>query len=137
MRSVPISAAGPNDSWAARPRGLRSRLAARHHRAHPGWWSGAELFTEKVEPSMIWNKLCGNAYTASLWISVANALKGLDHGERIAAFSYGSGFGAELLSLVAGPRAKEGAWAEDVERDLRARDLLDAETYSQLRMAPA
>ena len=97
----------------------------------------AELFAEKVEPSMIWNKLCGNAYTASLWISVANALKGLDDGERIAAFSYGSGFGAELLSLVAGPRAKEGAWAEDVERDLSARGLLNAETYSQLRMAPA
>ena len=77
-----------------------------------------ELFAEKVEPTMLWNKLSGNAYTASLWISVANALKGLQHGERITAFSYGSGYGAELLSLIAGPEAQAGAWADDVERDV-------------------
>ena len=70
---------------------------------------------------MLWNKLSGNAYTASLWISVANALQGLSPGERIAAFSYGSGFGAELLSLVAGPAAKEGAWAADIEKDVANR----------------
>jgi hydroxymethylglutaryl-CoA synthase len=96
-----------------------------------------ELFEEKVAPTMIWNKLSGNAYTASLWISVANALKGLDHGERITAFSYGSGFGAELLSLIAGPKAKVGAWAEDIERDIRARGMLNAQSYSALRTAPA
>ena len=96
-----------------------------------------QLFEEKVEPTMIWNKLSGNAYTASLWISVANALKGLESGERITAFSYGSGFGAELLSLIAGPKAKVGAWAEDVERDLAARGMLNAASYSALRTAPA
>lgn len=97
----------------------------------------AELFKEKVEPTMLWNKLIGNAYTASLWISVANALKGLEDGERITAFSYGSGFGAELLSLIAGPKAKEGAWAEDIECDLKSRSLLTAQSYSRLRTAPA
>jgi hydroxymethylglutaryl-CoA synthase len=92
-----------------------------------------EVFRQKVEPTMLWNKLCGNAYTASLWISVASALKGLKQGQRIAAFSYGSGFGSELLSLVAGPRAREGAWAEDVERDLARRGRVGAEEYSRLR----
>ena len=96
-----------------------------------------ELFSEKVEPTMLWNKLAGNAYTASLWISVATALKGLEHGERITAFSYGSGYGAELLSLIAGPDASEGAWAADVERDVRDRTVLDAASYDALRTAPA
>jgi hydroxymethylglutaryl-CoA synthase len=82
---------------------------------------------------MLWNKLSGNAYTASLWISVANALQGLSPGERIAAFSYGSGFGAELLSLVAGPRAKAGAWAEDIDKDVANRRLITAEDYRKLR----
>ncbi len=92
-----------------------------------------QVFHDKVEPTMLWNKLSGNAYTASLWISVAHALQGLRVGERVAAFSYGSGFGSELMSLVAGPRAAEAAWAEDVKRDLEARASLGAAEYVQLR----
>jgi hydroxymethylglutaryl-CoA synthase len=91
------------------------------------------LFRQKVRPTMVWNRLCGNAYTASLWISVANALKGLGIGQRVAAFSYGSGFGAELLMLEAGPQAAEGAWQEDVETDLAQRKQLDAEGYLKFR----
>ena len=91
------------------------------------------LFRDKVNPTMLWNSLCGNAYTASLWISVAQALKGLRRGERVAAFSYGSGFGAELLMLEAGPQAAAGAWAEDVERDLEARTSIDGAGYERLR----
>ena len=91
------------------------------------------FFRDKVDPTMVWNRLCGNAYTASLWISVANALKGLAHGQRVAAFSYGSGFGAELLTLEAGPKAAAGDWAEDVERDVSGRERVDANRYSRLR----
>ncbi|MNC95114.1 hypothetical protein D3C83_121470 [compost metagenome] len=64
---------------------------------------------------------------------MANALQGLSPGERIAAFSYGSGFGAELLSLVAGPRAKEGAWAADIEKDVANRRMITAQDYRTLR----
>jgi len=91
------------------------------------------LFRDKVETVMGWNRMCGNAYTASLWISVAQALRGLPEGERIAAFSYGSGFGAELLTLTAGPEATQGAWAEDVETDLAGRERLDGERYRAMR----
>ncbi|MGB0679022.1 MAG: hydroxymethylglutaryl-CoA synthase family protein [Polyangiales bacterium] len=91
------------------------------------------LYADKVEPTMQWNRSCGNAYTASLWISVANALRGLRQGERITAFSYGSGFGAELLTLEAGPLAAAGAWAEDVEGDLQRRRRVDSVGYEQLR----
>ncbi len=91
------------------------------------------FFNEKVNPTMAWNRLCGNAYTASLWISVANALQGLAVGQRIAAFSYGSGFGAELLTLEAGPEACHGAWAEDVRSDFEGREALDADRYTAIR----
>jgi hydroxymethylglutaryl-CoA synthase len=91
------------------------------------------FFHEKVTPTMLWNKVCGNAYTASLWISVARALRGLRRGERIAAFSYGSGFGAELLMLEAGPQALAGAWEEDVERDLASRTQISHADYEKLR----
>lgn len=93
----------------------------------------ATFFAEKVSPTMAWNRLSGNSYTASLWISVANALKGLNLGERVAAFSYGSGFGAELLTLKAGPRAVTGEWEKDIQRDLSGRQLVDAEAYCALR----
>lgn len=100
-----------------------------------GWdaEAGAALFAEKVDPTMGWNRRCGNAYTASLWISVAEALAGLTPGRRLAAFSYGSGFGAELLTLTAGPGAAEAGWVADVETDLAARTLIDAAGYQALR----
>ncbi len=100
-----------------------------------GWSEdqAAEVFAGKVEPFMAWNRRCGNAYTASLWTSVAQALAGLEEGERVAAFSYGSGFGAELLTLTAGPAAAAGEWAEDVERDFAARRHVDAAGYERLR----
>ncbi len=95
----------------------------------------AEFIKEKVEPTMLWNRLSGNAYTASLWISVAQALQGRLQGERIAAFSYGSGFGSELVSLIAGPEAESGRWAEDINRDLEDRRCVDGPAYARLRSA--
>lgn len=92
-----------------------------------------KLFKEKVDPTMDWNRHCGNAYTASLWISVASALVGMDEGKGLAAFSYGSGFGAELLTLTAGPDAAAGAWVTDVETDFAQRQLIDAPRYEALR----
>ncbi len=94
-----------------------------------------QIYSDKVEPSMLWNRLSGNSYTASLWIAVANALQGLKPGEQVAAFSYGSGFGSEILSLVAGPRAREAGWAQDIERDVSNRRQVDASGYSLLRAA--
>jgi hydroxymethylglutaryl-CoA synthase len=93
----------------------------------------AAFFETKVDPTMQWNRRTGNSYTASLWTSVASALAGKDAGEKVAAFSYGSGFGAELLTLEAGPDAKAGAWTRDVEQDFASRKLVDGATYSQLR----
>ncbi len=93
----------------------------------------SDLFSQKVDPTMDWNRHCGNAYTASLWIAVASALAGMTEGCRIAAFSYGSGFGAELLTLTAGSQAAEGPWVDDIETDFARRQTIDAANYELLR----
>ncbi len=111
------------------------KKAVRHVAERSGWDAekAAEFYEQKVDPTMRWNRVSGNAYTASLWISVASALAGRPIGKRIGAFSYGSGFGAELLLLDAGPEAATGAWAADVDVDLSARQLIDSSAYNELR----
>jgi hydroxymethylglutaryl-CoA synthase len=91
------------------------------------------LFAHKVEPTMEWNRLCGNAYTASLWIAVANTLRHLRPGEKITAFSYGSGCGAELLTLTAGQKAFGASYARDIQVDLKNRKSVNAAEYAILR----
>ncbi|MEZ4327772.1 MAG: hydroxymethylglutaryl-CoA synthase [Polyangiales bacterium] len=97
----------------------------------------AGLYENKVVPTMRLNQRVGNCYTASLWVSVATALAGLKQGTRIGAFSYGSGFGGELLTLSAGPAAAKGAWLPAAERDLDEREMLDAAAYTALRAGHA
>lgn len=100
-----------------------------------GWSEDDALafYAEKVEPTMEWNLHTGNAYTAALWIAVARSLAGQPEGTRLAAFSYGSGFGSELLTLTAGPGAAEAAWTEDVDHDLASRRRIGVEEYEALR----
>ncbi len=93
----------------------------------------ASWYASHVEPTMAFNRRIGNAYTASLWIAVARALAGRREGASLLAFSYGSGFGAELLTLEAGPDAAAARWLEPLERDLAGRRLLDGSAYDRLR----
>lgn len=93
----------------------------------------AAFYESMVDPTMGWNRKSGNAYTASLWISAAQALAGREAGDRIGAFSYGSGFGSELLVLEAGDAAAAAAWTADIEADLAARQLVDRQGYETLR----
>jgi hydroxymethylglutaryl-CoA synthase len=106
------------------------------HLAEELGWNAQEaeqLYLSKVEDTLEWNQLSGNAYTASLWISVARALVGLPQGAAITAFSYGSGYGAELLELRAGPLASSAPWVSDVEQDLQDRRPVDMWGYETLR----
>ena len=93
----------------------------------------SHTFDHKVAPTMTWNREIGNSYTASLWVSVASALRGAARGTRLAAFSYGSGCGAELLLLEAGPHAAQAVWATDMEADLAGRSFLNVPEYEALR----
>lgn len=96
-----------------------------------------DLYASKIDPTMEWNRAMGNSYTASLWTAVAYALRGRARGERLAAFSYGSGFGAELLLLEAGAAAREAAWTADIDSDLSSRRRLSKDEYQSLRETTA
>ncbi len=111
------------------------KKAVRHIGEQAGWDEAttARLYGTKVDPTMGWNRQVGNSYTAALWMSVASVLAGADEGTELAAFSYGSGFGTELLTLRAGPAAKEGAWAAEFEADVADRERIDASTYEAWR----
>lgn len=111
------------------------KKAALHVAESFGWNAeqGADFYRRLVDPTMAWNRRVGNAYTAALWLSVAKTLAGRSEGERIVAFSYGSGFGSELFGLTAGPEAAAGAWRQDMEHDLAARRMITADEYLALR----
>ena len=113
------------------------KKAVKHLGASESWDDAktATLFETKVAPTMETNRRIGNAYTASLWISVAETLRGRDEGATILAYSYGSGFGAELLTLRAGSAAAKGEWADDLESDFRTRSRIDADAYVKMRGA--
>ncbi len=99
-------------------------------------WSAedtARLYAEKVVPALEWNTAIGNSYTGSLWFAVARALAGAEVGDRLVAFSYGSGFGAELFELTAGPAAARAEWAAPLEAELSARERIDRDRYVALR----
>jgi len=93
----------------------------------------ATFFREKVEPTMVWNREIGNSYTAATWFAVAHALAGRSVGETLLAFSYGSGYGAELLTLRAGELAKAASYTKDLEEDFASRRVVEADEYARLR----
>ncbi len=106
------------------------------HFAEQNGWSPEDaerLYRDKVASTLEWNGLSGNAYTASLWISVARSLVGLADGRQVAAFSYGSGYGSELLELSAGPLASEARWVSDIDQDVNRRKPVDMRRYEALR----
>ncbi|MCA0403450.1 MAG: hydroxymethylglutaryl-CoA synthase [Proteobacteria bacterium] len=99
-------------------------------------WSDEQIdayFKQRIEPTMEWNKLSGNSYTASLWIAVAKTLTLLEPKQRLTAFSYGSGCGAELLTLKAWDDVSKKGWADDVHQDFQSRIAIELQDYEKLR----
>ena len=99
-------------------------------------WDQNEIqrqYEKKIYSTMQWNQQVGNAYTASLWLSVANALTHLDANEQFIAFSYGSGCGAELLTLKCTANQADAAWQQQLMTDLATRQFIDAQFYQSIR----
>lgn len=102
-------------------------------------WSKEEIIQQyetKVYPTMQWNQQTGNSYTASLWFAVANALTKLQTKEQFLAFSYGSGCGAEILTLQCSTNQANSAWYEALANDLNKRQIINQTQYLQLRETP-
>jgi hydroxymethylglutaryl-CoA synthase len=92
----------------------------------------SEAFNESVAPSLAWNAEVGNCYTASTWLSVACALR-TTGADNLAAFSYGSGCGAELLLMQRADGWERALDTSDVTRYLEEREVLSAAEYQRLR----
>lgn len=99
-------------------------------------WNAQQIIEEyqnKIFPTMRWNQQIGNAYTASLWFAVANALTRMQAKQQFLAFSYGSGCGAELLTLQCNAPQQASPWQQELEHDLATRTIIDANFYQKLR----
>ncbi|HOX44189.1 MAG TPA: hydroxymethylglutaryl-CoA synthase [Myxococcota bacterium] len=114
-------------------RALHEREAARRGGELPGLDA---LFAERTEPGLWVNRLVGNVYSGSLYLSLAGLLERGDRrveGARVGLFSYGSGCCAEWFSARVGPDA--GAWRGRVgiAEALRHRRALEHAEYLQFR----
>ncbi len=92
-----------------------------------------QQYMQKIFPTMSWNQQIGNSYTASLWFTVANALTRMQAKQQLLAFSYGSGCGAELLTLQCTSSQNNSAWKAELEADLAQRTIIDANVYQNIR----
>jgi hydroxymethylglutaryl-CoA synthase len=94
-------------------------------------------FERRVKPTLWANAELGNAYTASLFFSLAGLLEddGCTPGARIGLFSYGSGSCAEFISARLGD--DPGAWrgTTGLRDELARRRGIDHRTYLRLREA--
>lgn len=92
-----------------------------------------DLYQSRIEPFLAWNKRCGNAYTASLWLMFAHALCHTNKNARILTFSYGSGMGSELIEWQNNAEAKLLNWKNSTEDKLNNRKAMNAAAYQALR----
>jgi len=92
-----------------------------------------ELYAAKLEPTLFWNQQVGNTYTASLWMAVCCSLTIANADDKLLAFSYGSGCGAELLKLKCCANQKNAKWALDFLEDLRSLKKIKLMEYNTLR----
>jgi hydroxymethylglutaryl-CoA synthase len=91
------------------------------------------IYKQKIHPTLEWNMKIGNCYTASLWFSTAKALTNMLKNEQLLSFSYGSGFGAELLTITANNNKQNPYWQKHLQSDFDNRQFITSEEYSSLR----
>ena len=98
-----------------------------------GWSTKSlmNIYDKKVDPFLKYNRITGNCYTASLWLSVAHALTECQKQEHLLAFSYGSGCGAELLRITKTSDVQE--WHEDLQALITQRRYISAHEYDVFR----
>lgn len=99
-------------------------------------WEQARIndcYAQKILPTMLWNQQIGNSYTGSLWFAVAYSLTQLAPRDQLAAFSYGSGCGAELLTLQCRANQTNAPWVKQLQQDFSTRTIIDRKAYQQIR----
>lgn len=94
----------------------------------------AEVLDAQVEQSLVYNRLTGNCYTASLYIGLLSLLENdaADlSGKRVGMFSYGSGCMGSFFGGTVTPGYRSVLPTDEHRRLLSDRRLLDIETYER------
>ena len=94
----------------------------------------AEHFDRKVLPSLRYNAQVGSVYSGSTFFALMGLLRsnGLQAGDPITVFSYGSGSCAEFYSARVGARAREVVQGSGIEDLLEERDPISVEDYESI-----
>ncbi|MBV7435466.1 hydroxymethylglutaryl-CoA synthase [Cardiobacteriaceae bacterium TAE3-ERU3] len=90
-----------------------------------------EVQESDTDAGMIYNRVIGNSYTASLYLSLISLLDNRDDlaGQPVALFSYGSGCVAEFFSGVVSDDYLEHRFRTRHQRLISEREALDYDTY--------
>jgi hydroxymethylglutaryl-CoA synthase len=109
-----------------------TRMAEKAHAHLTGSLGEADLV--RLQPTMAYNRLIGNSYTASLYISLVSLLENDEAdlgGERIGLYAYGSGCMGLYLSGCVVPGYQTALAAAAHRRMLLDRVAIDMDTYER------
>ena len=98
-----------------------------------------EQLDQQIEPTLKYNRLIGNSYTASMYIGLCSLLENSDEdlaGKRIGLFSYGSGCVAEFFTGVVQPGYKDALHGARHQALLSQRTELSYDDYITLYHYP-
>jgi hydroxymethylglutaryl-CoA synthase len=119
-----------------------SRMAQKAHQ-HLARVNKSELDSSELEQqiadTLLYNKIVGNSYTASMYIGLASLLENCQQnlsGKRIGFFSYGSGCVAEFFSGTVVEGYRDVLFAEQHQAMLAKRQEVTYEEYLELYQAP-
>ncbi len=94
--------------------------------------STSEALQAQIEPSMVYNRIIGNSYTASMYIGLVSLLENASDdlsGKRVGFFSYGSGCVSEFYSGTVMPGYAEHLRQAEHRQLLAARSGLSYSDY--------
>lgn len=120
------------------PYGKMARKAHQHLRRCDGDDDPDASFDRLVAPSLVFPSLVGNCYAASLYLAFASLVAHADRdlaGRRVALFSYGSGYCAELFSGTVGADARARVRGLAFDETLASRRKLAIAEYEEIMRA--
>ena len=91
------------------------------------------LYEAKVVPSTTLSSMCGNGYTASLYMAIASLIDSVESlsGKRVLCFSYGSGAASTMFSIKVVGDVSAMRSALNLKERLAARNKRTVEDYEQ------
>lgn len=115
-----------------------SRMGEKAHR-HLAKEAGASIDLTKATPGMVYNRVVGNSYTASVYLALLSTLENSVEdltGQHIGLFSYGSGATGEFFDATVAEGYRDHLFAESHAAMLDAREAVGYDTYAELWRAP-